>query len=153
MTLSWKYRLHQAFWYQGLALLCVFPIVQKATGAPPTVLFLLISLSLLVCFWTAIFNFIFDKFFQAPSPDNKRSWRIRILHGFIFEISVVLLTTPIMAWWTSIAIAQAIVLSVKISLFYLVYTYVFFLVWDNIVVYARRRKSLNKSIINSVGAK
>lgn len=153
MTLSWKYRLHQSFWYEGLALLWVLPIVQKATGASATVLFLLIFLSTLIFLWTALFNVIFDKFFQPPSPDNKRSWRIRILHVFSFEISAVLLTVPIVAWWTNIAITQAIALSVKISLFYVVYTYVFFLVWDNIVVYAHRRKSRNKSIINSVGEK
>ena len=140
MTPSWKYRLHQALWYEGLALLWVLPIVEKATGIVGTAFWLLLFLSILVCSWTAIFNAVFDKFFQASLPDTKRHWKIRTIHVVLFELSVVGMTTPIVSWWTGLAIEKAIVLNAQISLFYIVYTYVFFFVWDKIVLQLHRKK-------------
>jgi uncharacterized membrane protein len=141
MAPSWTHLLHQAFWYEGLALLLILPIVERAMGPVATAFWLLVCLSIVVCCWTPMFNAVFDKYIPASSQEKKRHWQIRTFHALLFEVTVVSLTTPIVVWWTDMNIEKAIYLNAQISLFYIVYAYVFFLLWDTAQIRLRRQKS------------
>lgn len=116
-----------------MALVLVLPLVDRMMGHAGAAFWLMVSLSVMVCCWTPLFNAIFDKFFEAPSTDSKRNWKLRTFHAFMLEFSVVSITTPVVSWWTELSFEKAVYLNLQISVVYIVYAYFFFLFWDKAV--------------------
>lgn len=126
-----------------MALVLVLPIVDRLMGHEDTALWLLVSLSAIVCCWTPLFNAVFDKVAHARTAMEgaKRHWKMRTAHAVLLEISVVCMTTPIVSWWNDLSLGDAVFLNLQISCLYIVYAYLFFLLWDKASVQVGRRKS------------
>lgn len=140
MNQSWKHRIHQSLCFEAIALLLIVPIVSHWMEKN-TAFWLLVSLSVMVCCWTPVFNALFDKFFEPESKEAKRHWRVRAFHAIVLEVSVIGMATPVISWWSNLSLADSMVLNIQISGLYIVYAYVFFFAWDKITAQLERQKA------------
>ncbi|MNV63664.1 Bacterial Transmembrane Pair family protein [compost metagenome] len=59
-----------------------------------------------------------------------RSFRVRVVHAFGFELGLILIVIPLAAWWLSISLWEAFVLDIALVLFYLPYAFFYNLAYD-----------------------
>lgn len=81
--------------------------------------------------WNFTFNALFEAW-EARQPLRGRPLRLRLLHALGFEGGLTLLMVPIMAWWLSTTLWQALVYEAALILFFLVYTWAFTWAFDRI---------------------
>ncbi len=81
--------------------------------------------------WNLVFNTAFE-WWEARQADRTRTlWR-RVAHAVGFEIGLVVLLVPVIAWWLGVTLWHALVMDVGLMLFFLVYTFVFNWSFDRI---------------------
>jgi len=78
-----------------------------------------------------IYNLVFDiVLVRLGRPVNVRPAWMRVFHTILFEVSLIILLIPIMAWWLDLTLWTAFLTDVGISLLFLVYTFVYNWVYD-----------------------
>ena len=94
----------------------------------------LIAVSLAVMIWLPLFNAAFDwaDLRLTGRLASNRPHRIRLLHSVLHEASTVLITLPLIMWMSALRFWQALALDLGLSLFYLVYAYVFYVIYDRL---------------------
>lgn len=125
-----KERIFQAVLFETLLIVLSTALLVWLTdhGIGETGL-LLALISLIALVWNIVFNAVFDRFFTAPR--HTRGFKIRSLHAVLFEGGLLLVTLPLMMWWLDIGFWQALVTDIGITVFVLLYTFVFHYVYDN----------------------
>jgi len=90
-----------------------------------------IVLSLTAMCLNYIYNLVFDiVLVRLGRPVNVRPAWMRVFHTILFEVSLIILLIPIMAWWLDLTLWTAFLTDVGISLLFLVYTFVYNWVYD-----------------------
>lgn len=59
--------------------------------------------------WNVAFNYLFEAW-ERRQRDRRRTVRRRILHAVAFQMTLVCLLVPLIAWWLDITLIQAFVL-------------------------------------------
>ncbi len=95
---------------------------------------LLVAISLTVLIWAPIFGRIFDTVEQRTSGRvaSDRPHHIRVLHAVLFEATAVSITLPIAMGIAGFSFWQAAALNVRLTMFYIVYAYLFHLIYDQL---------------------
>jgi len=81
--------------------------------------------------WNLSFNWLFERW-ESGQRVQGRSFMRRCVHALGFEIGLALLLIPMMAWWFSITLWQALVLEAGLMVFFMAYTYVFNWCFDHL---------------------
>lgn len=140
---TWIERATHALIFEVLAVTMTAPVlswVMKVPMAHAGLLTLMISLVAMI--WNMIFNALFDRL--------ERHWRLvrtmalRMVHASVFEAGLVAIVVPLVAWWLSMSLLDALILDIGLLLFFLPYTFVFNLVYDKLrEAWLKRRALLN----------
>ena len=85
---------------------------------------LAIATSVVAVVWNLVFNSYFERW-EARQATTGRSVKRRILHAVSFEIGLVAMLVPLIAWWFGVTLWQALVMDLALVVFFLVYTFVF----------------------------
>ena len=80
--------------------------------------------------WNFIFNWIFDKFFAGEKKE--RTLSLRIFHVTLFEIGLLFITIPIMAYLLNIGLWEAFMMDIGVTIFITIYAFTFNLAYDNV---------------------
>lgn len=84
---------------------------------------LVVGLSLLAMTWNYLFNWLFDHW---VGPDrSRRSLSVRILHATLFESALIVMSIPITLAVLSVGWTLAIAMSSGISVWALVFTFIY----------------------------
>ena len=83
-----------------------------------------------VC-WNLVFNSLFERW-EARRAQAGRSVWVRILHAIGFEGGLLIFLVPLVAWWYSVSLWQALLMDLALLMFFLVYTFVFTWIFDQI---------------------
>lgn len=132
---SWRERLLQTFAYEAGGLLVISPLWSALSGAAAfDSIALLVSLSVAVMSWTAIFNTLFDmvEARTAGRAASDRPNRWRVVHAVGLEVTSVLVTTPVVAFVTGYGWLEALFLDIGLGVAYAAYGYVFHLCFDRL---------------------
>jgi uncharacterized membrane protein len=89
--------------------------------------------------WNMLFNALFDRL--QLRLGFSRTLAVRAGHAVVFEIGLVLAVVPLAAWWLGISLWQAFLLDIGIVLFFLPYTFVYNLTYDNLRVRVMNRSA------------
>jgi uncharacterized membrane protein len=81
--------------------------------------------------WNLIYNTVFERW-EARQTVRGRSFQRRAAHAIGFELGFIVTLVPLFAWWLDIGWWHALVLDLGLSLFFLVYTFVFNLGFDKV---------------------
>lgn len=87
-------------------------------------------IALIAVIWNMIYNWLFDRL--QYTFKFERSYRIRIAHACGFEVGLIFIAIPFVAWWLGISIWHALILDIGFVLFYLPYGFFFNLGFDKV---------------------
>jgi uncharacterized membrane protein len=85
---------------------------------------LAVATSAVAVVWNGVFNGLFERW-ESRQAAPGRSLKRRIAHAVGFEGGLVVLLVPLIAWWLSVGLWQALVMDLSLTVFFLVYTFAF----------------------------
>lgn len=112
---------------------------------------LAIASSIIAVVWNTIFTTIFE-LWEARQPVRGRSVKRRVVHTLIFQVGLVVMLVPLMAWWLEMSLRDTLIMQIGIILFFLVYTFAFNCVFDYIFGLPASAQGRSVSQINEVKA-
>lgn len=128
-------RLRQIALFEIGGLLLITPPFAWLSGVPVTEsLGLLAVLALMAAVWNGAYNTTFDWFEGRLTgrTADRRPFRLRCLHAVGFETGLLLMTLPVIVWWTGMGWVDALVADIGLAASYTVYALVFNLGYDRI---------------------
>ena len=126
-------RIRHALSFEVLALLIVTPLASWLFGfAMLDIGVLAVAASTLATLWNYVYNLIFDRAMLRLVGRVQKTLRDRVVHAVLFELGLLIVLIPIIAWYLNIGLWQAFVMDASFSLFYLVYAFVFNWAYDAI---------------------
>lgn len=128
-------RLRQIALFEIGGLLLITPPFAWLSGVPVTEsLGLLAVLALMAAVWNGAYNTACDWFEGRLTgrTADRRPFRLRCLHAVGFETGLLLMTLPVIVWWTGMGWVDALVADIGLAASYTVYALVFNLGYDRI---------------------
>lgn len=124
-------RTFHAISYEVIGIITSAPIISFISGKPMTESGLLaIIVSIIAMLWNYVFNLIFDK------AQNKYNFRknpfVRVLHGTLFEVGLIILTAPTIAILFDMSLIDAFLLEVGMLIYFFPYTIVYNWIYDKL---------------------
>lgn len=139
---SWRERLFHASLFELLAIGLSAPLASWLTGRDITDMGVLTAVvALMALLWNMVYNWLFDRW-QARAG-FKRTLTVRAGHAFLFELGLLIMAVPFIAWWMDVSLWHAVVVDIGLVLFYLPYTFFYNLAYDRVRarILARREQS------------
>ncbi|MBK2357243.1 PACE efflux transporter [Francisella hispaniensis] len=94
---------------------------------------LAIIISLIAMLWNFIYNYIFDIIeIKFGMHRSKRAIIIRGLHALLFELGLLIVTIPLVAYILNMSFLSAFLVDIGFVIFYLVYAFVYNYIFDKI---------------------
>ena len=117
---------HTLLFEVGMLLLCS-PLAALILDKKITHIGMLaITISLIAMGVNYLYNLIFDlTLLKLGRPVHIRSKKLRVLHAFLFEITLLFISVPVVAISLQMTYWQALVTDIGFALFALVYAYIF----------------------------
>jgi len=124
-------RIRQAVSFEVIGLLISVPLAAFVFGysLEKTGVLGLIGATLATT-WNYLFNLGFDHTLKRLTGSTRKSIKLRFLHAFSFELGLLIVFLPIIAWWMEIELLEAFLVDVSFAPFYLVYAFVFTWCYD-----------------------
>lgn len=130
---STKDRIRQAISFEVIGLLLSVPLAAMTFGFDMGKTGVLgVVGATIATVWNYVFNLAFDHGLKHLTGSTRKSLRIRLLHAVSFELGLMLIFLPIIAWWMGIGLLEALIVDVAFVVFYLVYAFVFTWCYDTI---------------------
>jgi uncharacterized membrane protein len=92
---------------------------------------LAIATSSVAVVWNLVFNTFFERW-EARQATTGRSVKRRVLHAVSFELGLIVMLVPLIAWWLGVSLWQALVMDMALVVFFLVYTFAFNWAFDEV---------------------
>ena len=132
---SWRERLAQTLCFEALGLATVSPLFALLSGTRMSdAVLVLVALSAVVMAWASVYNTAFDlieaRAAHRVASDRPQRWRV--LHAIGSEVSVLVLTWPLLVALTPMGWLDALVAEIGLTLIYAVYGYLFHLAFDRL---------------------
>jgi uncharacterized membrane protein len=125
-------RLRHTLLYELFGLVLCTPLASWALGRDLLRVGLLsVSMSAAAMVCNYLFNLAFDHLLlRLGRPLNVRPPWLRALHALSFEVSLTLLTVPLIMWWLDLSPWAALLTDLGYTGFFLVYTYIYNWAYD-----------------------
>ena len=79
------------------------------------------------------YNYVFDRLeARTGRVSSDRSPLHRVLHAVGFEVVLVTTSLPILCWWLDLGVLEALTIDLFVTLFVVVYTFLFTLAYDRL---------------------
>ncbi|MBN9336077.1 PACE efflux transporter [Devosia sp.] len=82
--------------------------------------------------WNYIYNLGFDHLMQRFTGGTAKTTPIRVAHAVLFELGLLMIMLPLVAWYLQISLWQALVMDIALALFYMAYAFVFNWAYDRV---------------------
>ena len=110
------------------------PFVWLSGVPPKESLALLAVLALMAAVWNGVYNSSYDwiEGRLTGRTADRRPWPLRILHAAGFEGGLLLMTLPVIVWWTTMGWIEALVADLGLAAAYTAYAFVFNVAYDRL---------------------
>ena len=128
-------RIRQVALFEVGGLLLITPPFVWLSGVPATdSLGLLALIALIAALWNTSYNTAFDwiEGRLTGRTADRRPWPLRILHAAGFEGGLLLMTLPVIVWWTTMGWIEALVADLGLAAAYTAYAFVFNVAYDRL---------------------
>lgn len=82
--------------------------------------------------WNYIYNIGFDRIMKRVLGTVHKTLAIRVVHTILFELGLLTVTLPFIAFYLGVTIWQALLIDIAYVIFYLIYAFVFNWTYDQI---------------------
>ena len=91
-----------------------------------------IGAATLATVWNFVFNLGFDHAMQRMVGHARKNLTARLVHVALFEIGLLVMLLPAIAWYLGISLWQTFLMDLAIVVFYVVYNFGFNLAYDRV---------------------
>jgi|TARA_A100001391_G_scaffold139072_1_gene97359 uncharacterized membrane protein len=132
MRTAWD-RVRHALFFEIIGLILVIPLGALVFSMPMHDIGVvgLVSATIAMA-WNYVFNLGFDTVLQRTIGTTLKSVRLRIVHAVLFELGLLIVLMPFIAWYLGITLIHALVMDISFALFYMGYAFVFNLAYDRV---------------------
>ncbi len=88
--------------------------------------------SLIAALWNYVYNILFDKSMVRVTGSVRKSTAVRVLHAVLFELGLLIVFLPSVAWYLNISLLDALIMDIAVAGFYVVYAFFYNLAYDAI---------------------
>lgn len=128
---SIKERIVHALLFEILAIGISAPLAAWLTGKSIVSMGILTAvIAFMAIVWNMLYNWLFDNL-QNRYRFERTVW-IRMLHACGFELGLILVAVPFVAWWLDATLLYALITDIGLVLFYLPYAFFFNLGYDKL---------------------
>jgi len=128
-----KDRIRQALSFEIIGLLIFVPLASFAFGFDAGKTGVLGAIGATIAtIWNYLFNLAFDHSLKRLTGTTRKSLKARVLHAIAFELTLMLVFLPVIAWWMAISLLEALLVDLGFVVFYLLYTFVFTWCYDTL---------------------
>ena len=82
--------------------------------------------------WNLVFNWLFEAFERRIGVTH-RPWYMRVLHAVVFEIGLISMLIPAIAWLLGVSFLEALLLQLGLMVFFLIYTAIYAWCFDRVL--------------------
>jgi uncharacterized membrane protein len=126
-------RIRHAVSFEIIGIIIATPLAALAFHLPGEHSAVLVVASATVAMlWNYIYNLGFDHLMQRLTGSTAKSGRVRVAHALLFELGLLLIMLPLVAWYLGISLWQALIMDMALALFYVAYAFVFNWVYDRL---------------------
>lgn len=126
-------RIRHAIGFELIALVLIIVVLSQLFGFEAHKVGALgIAFSLFATGWNFVYNLLFDKAMMKYTGQLEKQTKHRIIHAILFELSLLWITLPVIAWWLNISLLDAFIMDIGLVVFYLFYTYGYNLAYDKV---------------------
>lgn len=126
-------RIRHALSFEVVGLAIIIPLGAVAFHHPMEDIGVITVVSSIVAtVWNYLYNWGFDHALKRTTGTPVKSMPVRVLHAILFELGLVALLMPFVAWYLGIGIIEALILDISIAIFYMVYGFVFNWAYDRV---------------------
>ena len=126
-------RIRHALSFEIIGLLLVTPLGAIAFDKPLHDIGLISLVSATAAtLWNYVYNLGFDHALKRLTGRVEKTMPIRVAHAMLFELGLLALLLPFIAWYLGIGLVEAFVMDLSFALFYMVYAFVFNLAYDRV---------------------
>ncbi|MFG6561548.1 PACE efflux transporter [Sulfitobacter sp. 1A15299] len=124
-------RIRHALSFEIIALLIVTPASAWLFDKPISHIGVVAVVSASIATgWNYVYNLGFDHALRRLRGTVKKTVPIRLLHAVSFEIGLLFVLLPFIAWYLEISLREAFLIDLSLAVFYLIYAFVFNWVYD-----------------------
>ncbi|WP_296036143.1 PACE efflux transporter [uncultured Agrobacterium sp.] len=126
-------RIRHALSFEIIGLALVVPLGALVFGMPMSDIGIVGVVSATAATaWNYLYNLGFDHILQRLRGTTLKTTPIRVVHAALFELGLLIVLMPFIAWYLGIGIIHALIMDVSFALFYVVYAFVFNWAYDAI---------------------
>jgi len=130
---TFRDRVRHALMFEAVALSIFIPGSAVLFDQPLEHMgFIGLASATIATFWNFIFNVGFDRAMLRLRGSLHKTVAIRLLHTFLFELGLVFMLIPMIAWYLEIGLWPALLMDLAIVAYYLVYAFFFNIAYDRI---------------------
>lgn len=132
MRTAWD-RVRHALFFEIFGLVLVIPLGALVFAMPMHDIGVvgLVSATLAMA-WNYVYNLGFDHLLRRHTGSTLKSLRMRIVHAAAFELGLLMVLMPFIAWYLGITLLHALIMDIAFALFYMAYAFVFNLGYDRV---------------------
>ncbi len=126
-------RIRHALSFEIIGLILVIPLGALVFHHPmEDIGVVTVVASIVATVWNYLYNWGFDHALKRTTGSVQKSLPLRVGHAVLFELGLVALLTPFVAWYLGIGVIEALLLDVSIAVFYMVYAFAFNWAYDRV---------------------
>ncbi len=126
-------RLRHTISFEVIGLALVVPLGAWAFGMPMTDIGVVgIVGATIATVWNYAYNLVFDIALQRVTGGTRKSLPARVVHAVLFELGLLAILMPFLAWYLGVSLLQAFLMDVAFAAFYMVYAFVFNWAYDRV---------------------
>ncbi|WP_428773100.1 PACE efflux transporter [Vibrio sp.] len=134
--MSGRERIFHAVLFELIAILMIVPLSGLVTeNGKSMVVALSIGLSVCAVVWNYVYNLMFDAVMGADRESRRLG--IRIVHAFVFEGGLVLVSVPAIAIVLNVDLWTALLYDASLLIFFFFYTIAYNWLYDKLTPYQR----------------
>mgnify|MGYP003121981532 CR=1 FL=1 len=126
-------RIRHAIGFEIIGLALVVPLGALAFAMPMHDIGIIGAASAtLAMAWNYLYNYGFDRLMLRWRGHTEKTLLLRVVHAVVFELGLLIMLMPLIAWYLGISLWQALVMDVAFALFYMVYAFFYNLAYDRV---------------------
>lgn len=126
-------RIRHAISFEAIGIVLATPLAAFAFHLPGSDSAVIVVASATVAMlWNYVYNLGFDHVMNAWRGSTEKTTPIRVVHAIFFEMGLLALMLPAIAWYLDISLWQALVMDIALAVFYMVYAFVFNWAYDRV---------------------
>lgn len=126
-------RIRHAVSFELIGLAILVPVGSWAFSMPAADIGIVgVVSATLATAWNYVYNLGFDHMLLRLRGTTLKTLPMRVVHTVAFELGLLMILLPFVAWYLGIGLLQAFVMDIAFAAFYMVYAFVFNWIYDRL---------------------